>query len=281
MYSSHSYTDNSQYRDINKQLFDAVFLGDIARVKELVAAGIDTNSVIHTPVKWEGATVLSIAAHEGHLEIVKFLVKSGTSVNFIDPCMRRNALHWACMGNQYDVAKYLIQNGVDVNHVDKENNTALAQATICQNVDLVQYLIQNGSDTTITDVLQCSPLHYACMQRNSSLVKTIIKGGCVLCNSSALGKGTPLKHLAVNNDVNNCRLLLEAGYNLNDDSWFQQTKNDNITKMITDYIMDAKTLQNLSRTTIRKNLKGVKIEECIGRLELPDSLKLFLKMDDF
>ncbi|XP_063433651.1 ankyrin repeat and SOCS box protein 11-like isoform X1 [Mytilus trossulus] len=272
-----------QYQDSKTLLFDAVLQGNTIKVKQLVSSGIDKNTVIHSPVKWEGATILGTAAYEGHFEIVRFLVESGTSVNFIDPCIGRNSLHWACMGNQYKIAKFLIENGAAVNHTDKDLVTPLIQASLCQNLDLVRLLIHHGADANLVDRLQCSPLHYACMYRNPALVEIIIKSGCVLNNHSSLAKGTPLSNIVINMDMQNCSLLLNAGYNLRGDSWFEQSKkcHDHRIQTLIDYQKTIKSLKNLCRINVRRQLlKGVKIEQTINSLEIPNNLKHFLNMKE-
>lgn len=244
---------------------------------------MDKNLVIHSPVKWEGATVLGIACHEGYIDIVKFLVESGFSINFSDPCVGRNALHWACIGNQLKIAKYLIENGADVNHKDKDRVTPLIQATLCQNIELVELLICHGANVLICDGLKCSPLHYACKYRNPVLVETIIKSGCILHNYSSFIKGTPFSNMCLHLDTKLCRLLLEAGYNLNSDPWYQQSRNtiDRDSKL-DDLLMfhkSVKPLTKLCRMEVRKTFNGTNLDKSIDVLEIPRELKTFLKLN--
>lgn len=255
------------------------------KVKQIASSKIDKNLVIHSPAKWEGATVLGIASHEGHMDIVKYLVESGTSVNFSDPCMGRNSLHWACIGNQMSIAKYLIESGACVNHVDKDRVTPLVQATLCQNIELVTLLIRHGANTNLVDRLQCSPLHYACKYRNPYLVEKIIKSGCILNNYSSFIKGTPFSNIWLHMDMNLCRLLLDAGYSLKNDAWFFQNKGNldcchRSTEELIVHQKQIKPLSYLCRVEIRKLFKGINLEKSIDVLEVPSELKSFLKFDD-
>lgn len=116
----------------------------------MISAGVDKNVVTHRHVRWEGASALGAAAYEGQMEIVRYLVDIGTSVNFCDPCQKRTPLHWACLGNQYQAATYLVTRGADVNHRDLEQTTPLLRAVLGKNVDLVRYLRMAPMSVTLT-----------------------------------------------------------------------------------------------------------------------------------
>ncbi|ESO90050.1 hypothetical protein LOTGIDRAFT_97628, partial [Lottia gigantea] len=120
--------------------------GNILKVKQLINSGINKNTVLHSPIRWEGATVLGTAAYSGNLEIVKFLLDAGASINFQDPCLARNALHWASMGRGTDVVKYLSESGANINCLDRDNMTPLLQAAMNKHSDSVCILVQQGAD---------------------------------------------------------------------------------------------------------------------------------------
>lgn len=53
------------YRNPQTLLFDAIFSGDTDKVVQLISSGMDKNTVLHSPARWDGATVLGTAACEG------------------------------------------------------------------------------------------------------------------------------------------------------------------------------------------------------------------------
>ena len=60
-------------------LHDAAERGDVAAIKQLIAAGDDVN--VRRSVKGGSVTPLHFAAQEGHADIVEALVAAGADVN--------------------------------------------------------------------------------------------------------------------------------------------------------------------------------------------------------
>ncbi|MFA5106679.1 MAG: ankyrin repeat domain-containing protein, partial [Candidatus Micrarchaeia archaeon] len=60
----------------NKKLLEAVSSGDLAGVKEALAAGADVNAKDR-----DGYTALMVASYWGHMDIVKLLIAAGADVN--------------------------------------------------------------------------------------------------------------------------------------------------------------------------------------------------------
>ncbi|KAK3098282.1 hypothetical protein FSP39_017940 [Pinctada imbricata] len=149
----------------------------------------------------------------------------------INPCLGRSALHWACMGNQYQIVCHLISNGADVNITDKDSVSPLIRAAMAKNTDLVKLLIDKGANVNQTDRLRCSALHYATVHGDKELIRTVIFGGCVLNNEAIIGKGTPMCNLLHKRDVNNCLLLLEAGYNASKE-FILMTRDDDVIEPV-------------------------------------------------
>ena len=84
--------------------------GDIAAVKQHLAAGTDVNAT----VGFIGMTILQSAALGGQKEIVEFLIAEGADVN------AKNAegwtpLHEAALYGDKEISELLIANGADVN----------------------------------------------------------------------------------------------------------------------------------------------------------------------
>ena len=60
-----------------------------------------------------------MASHEGHLEVVKFLIASGVSVNEFDN-IGWTPLHVAIKNGHLEVVKFLIESGGSVNEANKK-----------------------------------------------------------------------------------------------------------------------------------------------------------------
>lgn len=249
----------------------------------MISAGVDKNVVTHRHVRWEGASALGAAAYEGHMDIVRYLVDIGTSVNFCDPCQKRTPLHWACLGNQYQAVAYLVTRGADVNHRDLEQTTPLLRAFLGKNVELVKYLIENGADVRHTDVLGCSILHYACIHADNTLISAAIKAGCISNNIAMIGKGTPLQTLATQNDTRNICLLLEAGYDLQNDRHWVRSLPPSCSNLSLQHVVQFNSqptsLKGLCRKTIRKAMRGVKLVQRLNKIPCPNLIRSYLILD--
>ncbi|KAL3866380.1 hypothetical protein ACJMK2_043683 [Sinanodonta woodiana] len=275
---------STRFKDTESELFEAIFNGDLVRVRQLIDSGINKNTVLHNPARWEGATILGTAAIEGHLDIVKYLIQQKVSVNFTDPCLGRTALHWACMVNRVDIVRHMLDNGSDVNICDKDNTTPLIKAVIHKCKDIVKLLIERGADVNQVDRLRSSALHYATFIGIPQMVSDIIRGGCVDNTESILGKGTPLSNLMHSEDIENINLLLDAGYNTGKDKWLMKWDDvkDPPNKAIRVILLryrNPPSLQHLCRKVVRDNMNGRFVSKKIRTLPLPPSLRSFLLLE--
>ncbi|KAK7481615.1 hypothetical protein BaRGS_00016216 [Batillaria attramentaria] len=261
-------------QDMEVLLYEAIAAGNLQSVKRLVSSGIGRNAVLHSPNSLEGATVLSTAAFMGNLEMVQYLVDDGASINYKDPHMHRNALHWASMGSGTDVVKYLVSCGADVNALDRDNMSPLLHAAVHRHQTAVGLLVEAGAYVHQIDRLRCSALHYAAFHGDSSAVATLVNAGCVH-NNAIFGKGTPLANLAASGDIDNVCLLLRAGYQLSRDDLaiISGLREDSeVVRIMRVHSHLVPTLKQLCRTATRASIKGVNMQKKLQALPLPCSL---------
>lgn len=60
-------------------------------------------------------------------------------------------IHWASDRGNVDILQFLLSSGTDVNLVDSDGQTALHYASSCGHLDCVKLLIKFGADRTIKD----------------------------------------------------------------------------------------------------------------------------------
>ncbi|XP_060518336.1 E3 ubiquitin-protein ligase MIB2 isoform X2 [Cylas formicarius] len=125
-----------------------------------------------------GKTALQVATHQGHMEIVKFLLQSGASVNASDND-GDTSLHYAAFGNQAEVLDLLIKAGANLNASNRSGCTALHVATHKQPVRCVQLLLEAGANPNCVDVYGDTALHDSIGKDNHQAIE-------LLCSAPAV-----------------------------------------------------------------------------------------------
>jgi ankyrin repeat protein len=130
---------------MSKQVHEAVKLGDVGRVKDLIASGIDVNGKDSF-----GTTALMNAAHLGNVEMVRALISAGADVNATDE-LGWNAIHKAVYNSDLDkgfpeVVNLLAKAGCDVNAKIGYGIRPLMLAAGYGEAAVCKALLANGAD---------------------------------------------------------------------------------------------------------------------------------------
>ena len=84
--------------------------GDARRRRRAVTAALDKGADVNAKTRY-GATALSFAADQGHLEVVKLLLARGADVNAQDTFYQMRAVDMAMMNNHAAVVTLLLERG--------------------------------------------------------------------------------------------------------------------------------------------------------------------------
>jgi ankyrin repeat protein len=126
--------------------FEAAALG---RLNDLATAASRSHSVITNQAP-DGTTVLHIAAHFGHADLVSWLIRHGAPVDSVarNPSLSR-PIHHAVAAGSARVAIALLQAGADPNGPQRGGYTPLHLAAHRGDADLVDLLVAHGADVNL------------------------------------------------------------------------------------------------------------------------------------
>ena len=161
-------------------LHEAAAIGDIGRVRAALdrhPRQLDTDSP-------EGFTPLALAAHFGHLEVLRLLIDRGADVNRVATHrLAVTPLHAALFGRQVDAALLLIERGADVTLArggsgwKRAGWTALHYAAGMGFRTLVQPLLDRGADPSRPDEEGKTPLDVAIDANHSGIADVLRSRG--------------------------------------------------------------------------------------------------------
>jgi ankyrin repeat protein len=114
----------------------------------LLSHGADPNCAF-APESGHREFPLTVAAYNGHLEVIDLLVEHGADLNQRDSQYGYTALHWTVHGGKLDAAQYLVDYGCNVEAEDSEGNTALFYAVNNNHIELVHFLTSDANGVGI------------------------------------------------------------------------------------------------------------------------------------
>jgi uncharacterized protein len=117
----------------------------------------------------KGIPLLCIAARNGNLSTLEFLLCSGAKVDIIAEDRRSTALIDSAMERHKDVIKTLIEAGADVNVKNGDGQTALIIVVGAGDVEITEILVKAGADPDIEDDFGVSARMYANIFKNDKI----------------------------------------------------------------------------------------------------------------
>ncbi len=119
--------------------------GNLARVKEALAAGANINAAMGP----EGETSLMLAAHNGRTDVARYLLKSGANPNL-------RIKEWTALilaagyGKNLETVNALVEAGADI-HAKHYDETVLMFASQGGRLPIVKRLVELGADVQARD----------------------------------------------------------------------------------------------------------------------------------
>jgi ankyrin repeat protein len=129
-------------------LHEAARAGDLERVKQIVEQEqreVDERDGF-------SYTALHIAAEEGHVPVIEYLVAKGANLEAESGLKKCRPLHYAVLGGKANSLVKLIELGAELEGRNEDGRTALWQAVLAEKPELVRTLIEKGASALATDI---------------------------------------------------------------------------------------------------------------------------------
>ncbi|XP_049636005.1 ankyrin repeat domain-containing protein 42 [Suncus etruscus] len=154
-------------------IYDAVRVGDVKQLSEIVERGANINEVdvLHkfTPLHW--------AAHSGSLECLHWLLWHGADITQVTT-RGWTAAHIAAIRGQDACIQALIVNGANLSAQDDRGCTPLHLAATHGHSFTLQVILRSGADPSLTDRRDWKPVHYAAFHGRLGCLQLLVKWGC-------------------------------------------------------------------------------------------------------
>jgi ankyrin repeat protein len=129
---------------VNHQVWQAASDGDLSGVQAALGQG----AAINFRGK-RGFTPLAIAAKNGRLEVVKYLLDHGANIDQRDNDRLKTPLLAAAFSGYFEVVKCLVEHGANVNIQAINGWTPLHDAVYIGNVRISEYLVDHGTNLSL------------------------------------------------------------------------------------------------------------------------------------
>jgi uncharacterized protein len=219
---------NERRADGSTPLQWAVFEGDVAEVRRLLAAGADVSLANDY-----GATAMGLAAEAAHTEILKLLLAAGADPDSANPD-GQTALMAVARTGHVDAARVLLEQGAKVDAREHwGGQSALMWASARRHPAMIEFLIEQGADVNARSVHRDYQRRVTAEGRPKSLdsggftpLLYAARENCIACVDVLLAHGADINrpdpdgvsplHIAVMNaNWDLARRLIEAGADVN------------------------------------------------------------------
>ncbi|XP_066147200.1 E3 ubiquitin-protein ligase MIB2 [Euwallacea fornicatus] len=157
---------------INPSVSDALIRTAALGRLEMVQRLLEMPPHLSVDVRSNGKTALQVASHQGHIPVVRLLLRAGASVNAMDSD-GDTCLHYAAFGNQPEVLDILIKSGADINATNRSGCTALQVSAHKQPARCAQLLLVAGADPNSMDLYGDTALHDAIGKDTLSVIELL------------------------------------------------------------------------------------------------------------
>ena len=192
------------------RLITAAAGGDTARVRTLVAEGVDVDGR-----RADGATALLWASHRDDLELVDLLLRAGADVNAADD-NGVTPLERAAENASPAMVEKLLAGGASTRAARTSGLTPLMTAARTGHPGVIETLLRHGADVNaVTAETRSTALMWAVAGSHPAVARALVAAGADP-HASTFDGFTPLLYATHNGDVAMAEILIAAGVDVND-----------------------------------------------------------------
>ena len=170
-------------KQFDYELFKSCIEGKLTSVQWFIEQKkVDKNKKVENDNKeleiYEGETPIHIAAKNGHLSIVQYLIEKQNVNKDIKGNYEKTPFHYACEKGHLPIVEYLISKGANIEAKDEHGDYVIHFACKGGHLSIVQYLIEKQNvDKDIKGLCDGTPLHYASEWGETEIVKYLVSKG--------------------------------------------------------------------------------------------------------
>lgn len=135
-----------------------------------IEAGMSVDSVDS-----DGTPMLNVAVRADNLAAVKWLVDCGADINSVSKDRGYTPVMDAVWRGNLEIAKYFVEHGATLDTINKEGQTMLILSVGSGRADIVNLLAENGADPDIADSMGMSAYGYAKLFKKEEICSILEK----------------------------------------------------------------------------------------------------------
>lgn len=190
--------------DVNEELVKAAANGDGSKVDEILQR--PESDVSYVNGVFAGHTALQAASQNGHIEVIKVLIKHGVNMEVEDKDGDR-AVHHAAFGDEPAVIELLHRGGGDLNARNKRRQTPLHIGVNKGHIGVVRALLDLGSHPSLQDSEGDTALHDAISKKRDDMISLLLEHNADITLTNNNGFNA-LHHAALRGNPSAMRILL-------------------------------------------------------------------------
>lgn len=188
-----------------RELLWAAELGDVAKIRDLLAANVDVSNRDQF-----GSNALHLAVRNRHIDCIQPLVNGGIDINSRELATNNTALHLAAIFGRTAIIEKLLELGADVSLTETLGLTALHMAFNCRKKMDILPLLKAGADVNAKMHSGNTVLHIAAIDGDISLLPLLLASGADTTIKNDAGH-IPLFCAAIKNHSHFIRALAAHG----------------------------------------------------------------------